>query len=79
MTPDDPSRLPEEFRPESLGGIGRLPVFSIVVGQLGPDLWVRDDPKHPQRHAFVEPARQMGFSTYQEALCATGPRWKEYR
>jgi hypothetical protein len=73
VTPDDPAKLPEEFRPESLGGLGRLPVFMIAAAQLGMDLRPRVDPKRPQVHAFVEPERSMLFDAYQSALCASSP------
>lgn len=36
VAPDDPMHLPEEFRPEALGGTGRLPVFSIEAGSSAP-------------------------------------------
>ena len=78
VTPDDPGRLPVEFRPEVLGGLGRLPVFSIRASQLGDSLGVRPDPRYPEQHAFVEPSLEMPFDRYQTELCETAPGWEEY-
>lgn len=77
VTPDDPAYLPEEFRPDSLGGIGRLPVFEISEDALGETLSVRPDPKRPTRHAFVEPRLPMSLQEYQCSLCATSPYWTQ--
>lgn len=74
-TPDDPRNLPREFRPESLGGSGRLPVFSIKVAKLDPALQARRDPKKPLKHAFVEPASGMLFSDYEALICQTAADW----
>jgi hypothetical protein len=76
-TPDDPRLLPEEFRPESLGGFGRLPVFSLDVAKLGHNLQLRRDPKRPRKHAFVEPASRMLFSDYEQRVYETAQDWKK--
>lgn len=77
VTPDDPSRLPPHFRPASLGGFGRLPVFGIKILHLGASLHYRPDPKKPRRHGFVEPSERMHLVDYQAALAATAPAWRQ--
>jgi hypothetical protein len=77
VTPDDPARLPPHARPPWLGGLGKLAIFRLEVAALPPSLGVRLDPKHPERHAFIEPATAMTLNEYQTALCSTGPFWCE--
>ena len=77
VTPDDPQKLPPQFRPEGLGGLGRLPVFSIRVLDFSVDLSIREDPKRPTYHAFVEPTERVLFASYQSALCASAPLWRK--
>lgn len=76
VTPDDPGYLPEEFRPDSLGGIGRLPVFEVSEDDFGEALAVRPDPRRPTRHAFVEPTLPTTLQEYQRLLCATSGHWR---
>jgi hypothetical protein len=71
VTPDDPAWLPPHVRPRWLGGVGKLPVFSLDFAVIGAPLRVRLDPNHPDRHAFVEPASMMTVDEYQAALCST--------
>lgn len=79
LTPDDPSRLPEEFRPESLpGGIGRMPIFEISPRDIGSSLQISADKHRPRMHAYVEPRRPMSLDNYQGYLCATAPNWRRY-
>ena len=78
VTPDDPARLPPHVRPRWLGGQGKLPAFFYLeFAALAPPLGVRLDPKHPERHAFVEPALMMTVDEYQAALCSTRGLWRE--
>ena len=77
VTPDDPARLPPHVRPQSLGGRGKLPVFELSAAAIGPPLGVRLDPKHPERHAFLEPLNELTIHEYQDALCSTRPSWRE--
>ncbi len=79
LTPDDPARLPVEFRPRALGGIGRLPVFAIDRGEIGSGLQVRADTFKPLIHAYLEPAYLMGFGAYQALLCKTSFCWRRYK
>jgi hypothetical protein len=75
VTPDDPKRLPPHYRPQNLGGLGRLPVFSISEQQLGQDLVYRPDPKKPTQHGFIEPGMMMKQTLYQNALAKTEKDW----
>jgi hypothetical protein len=77
VAPDDPARLPPHVRPQRLGGHGKLPVFELDCAVIPPLLGVRLDPKHPERHAFVEPVSTMTVNEYQAALCATRAYWSE--
>jgi hypothetical protein len=77
VTPDDPARLPPHVRPLWLGGQGKLPVFALDLAVIAAPLGVRLDPKHPERHAFVEPAMMMTVDEYQAALCSTRAFWSE--
>lgn len=54
-----------------------MPVFELEVARLEAPLGVRLDPKHPERHAFVEPVIVLTVSEYQASLCATSPLWRE--
>ena len=76
-TPDDPNALPPHVRPPSLGGRGKLPIFVVEAAALQSDLAVRRDPKHPLRHAFIEPSARMALSSLQEYLCGSRTHWKE--
>ncbi len=78
LTPDDPSGLPVEFRPKSLGGIGKLPIFAIGRDSIGRKLQVRIDTRNSRSHAYLEPAHLMNLATYQTTLCATSPYWRRY-
>ena len=77
VTPDDPARLPPHFRPASLGGFGKLPVFGVETTKLGDLLFYRPDLKKPTRHGYVEPRTVMAIAAYQVAIAATGPHWQE--
>ncbi|AGY60438.1 hypothetical protein [Gloeobacter kilaueensis] len=71
-----PEQLPEHRRPEALGGKSKYPAWEIKVQDLGPELKYRPDPKNSD-HGFVEPARQMDFAEYQNALEETRQKWKK--
>lgn len=79
VVPESPRFLPLHFRPESLGGVGRVPVFSIEQTGLGQALVFRPDRRKPERHGYVEPSVAMTVENYQLALCLTAPLWKEYQ
>jgi hypothetical protein len=72
----DPGFIPIEFRPESHGGVGRIPMFSIDPSLLGTQLSAVPDPGRPEAHVFIEPARTMPISDYQTALCKTAGSWR---
>lgn len=76
VTPDDPARLPAEFRPESLGGTSRFPLFSIASSALPEALSLTPDARSPRTHWFVEPARSMRSEEFQAILCGTRPNWR---
>lgn len=75
VAPDDPMNLPEHRRPTECGGVGTDPLFRIRRDSLGPDLQYRVDPTNPAKHGFIEPARAMTVSEYQQALAATRSEW----
>jgi hypothetical protein len=77
VTPDDPKLLPPHVRPQRFGGKGKLPVFELLIRDLGATLSFRPDPDRPERHGFVEPAKPMHLDEYQAALAASQPAWKE--
>lgn len=79
VTPENPLRLLEKtpwLLPTDLGGKGRYPLWSISEDELGPDLRFRPDPYDPDRHGFIEPARNMPFTKYQARIEALCTRWK---
>jgi hypothetical protein len=78
VTPDDPRHLPEEFLPESLGGLGRIPLYSVQGMQLRSEFAVRPDPQKPKTHAFVEPASPIPLEDFRAALCLSAPKWRRY-
>lgn len=78
VTPDDPRHLPEEFLPEALGGLGRIPLYSVEERQFGATLIVRADPRKPKAHGFVEPVSPMPLEDFRAALCSSAPKWRRY-
>ena len=76
VAPNDIMHLPVFRRPPEFGGTGKDPVWSIRAIDLGPDLRYRPDPDNPAGHGFIEPARRMRFSEYQDALHATSGTWR---
>jgi hypothetical protein len=79
VTPDDPAGLPPHFRPPHLGGFGALPLYCLSASDLGGHLAFRPDQKKPNRHGFIEPAREMMIGDYQLALAGTQPDWSEVK
>lgn len=75
-TPDDPGRLPPHVRPPSLGGRGKLPLYVLEVEGDGGGLAARRDPKHPHRHAFIEPTVSMALTALQALLCSGRDDWE---
>lgn len=75
VSPDDPRHLPPFRRPPEHGGTGRDPVFELDEQVLGSDLVYRPDPLDPERHGFIEPAREMAIDEFQLALAATQASW----
>jgi hypothetical protein len=77
VSPDDPMNLPYFRRPPGFGGTGRDPVWVIDLNDLGPDLFYRSDPFHPE-HGFIEPIQPMSLDDYQLALATTRNCWQEF-
>ncbi len=73
VAPDNPWHLLRHRRPQSLGGSGLDPVWSLETAELGPNLQFRQD---SPTHGVIEPLRAMTLQEYQEALSATRTRWK---
>jgi hypothetical protein len=70
---DDPRGLPRHRKPQSLGGEGRDPVFSLLVSAVGKALNVNVD--HPP-HALIEPASRCLLVDYESALAGTRQSWR---
>lgn len=75
VAPDCVMRLPKSRRPESLGGWGRDPVFSLQVSDLSSSLTLRRD-KHT--HALIEPSRCCLFEEFEQNLYNTQEKWMKY-
>jgi hypothetical protein len=79
--------LPHHLIPKRLrqlvpkaSGTGNFTVWKMgdgpfVASPVSPDLVLRPDPKDPDRHGFVEPARSMTLDEYLAALAATRDSW----
>lgn len=72
VTPDDPLHLPRHFRPRSLGGRGKRPVWLISSVHIVDPLVARQD---RPTHWLVEPSKPIALTTYGAALSATAPHW----
>lgn len=68
-----PKYLPKFLRPESLGGMSRLPVFKIVQADLSAFALIKK-----KKHVQVEPRSQMPLEQLLTMLCATRTSWKEH-
>jgi hypothetical protein len=73
VSPDDLMNLPYAKIPRSRGGRGADPVWSLELGDLGPDLLLRLD---RPTHGLVEPSRPMTLQSYVEALERTRSLWR---
>jgi hypothetical protein len=73
VVPDTPQLLQGHLRPESLGGTGTRPVWSITTGDLGAEVACV---LTSTIHAVVSPAISMPSHAYREALEATRMSWK---
>jgi hypothetical protein len=78
MPPID--NLPPHRRPPKHGGDdSRCEVYELETGDLPDELRERVDPHGPERHVFIEPAREMSFEAYQQALHSTRALWRPVR
>jgi len=67
-------------RPPKHGGADkRLEVYELETDRLPDKLQARADPFGPAVHAFIEPAYEMSFEEYQEALHSTSRLWSIVR
>jgi hypothetical protein len=72
--------LPPHRRPPKHGGDEeRYEVYELETDDLPDDLRERIDPHGPTRHVFIEPAREMSFEAYQQALHSTRALWRPVR
>lgn len=74
--------VPNHRRPRGLAGGSTGPsgdrIYSIEEAPIHlNDLSIRPDPARPDRHAFVEPARDVSLEIYESSLAATRPSWKQ--
>ena len=72
VTPDDPINLPRHFRPRSLGGRGKRPVWLVSSAHIIDPLAARED---GPTHWLIEPSSTMALAAYESGLVATAPRW----
>ncbi len=77
VAPDDPARLPPHLRPIRYGGACGLPLFRIHASSIGEMLVYVADPRRPERHGTIDPARTMHVDAYQTSLASTAPTWQE--
>lgn len=75
VTPDCVMRLPKSRRPQSLGGYGRDPVFSLQVSDLSSSLALRRD---KPTHVLIEPSRCCLFEEFEQNLYGTKEKWMKY-
>lgn len=78
VTPDDPARMNPLRRPRSLGGAGKDPLFVVDTDSIRASLTLRRDPRDPEVHGLVEPARVMPLGEYRDALSSTRPSWRPW-
>jgi hypothetical protein len=76
VSPDTPIHLHPARRPMKLGGWGKDPLFSITTDYLGDGLQFRPDPRAPDRHGLIEPARPMKLEEFQALLSRTQTLWE---
>lgn len=75
VSPRPPENLPRARRPVQLGGGGKDPVWELETDDLPDELVYRPDPNFPETHFFIEPAYQMTFEHYQQAIASTSVSW----
>jgi hypothetical protein len=78
VSPDDPMKIAEEFRPPTLDGSGDDPVWYLPIDKLGSGLQYRPDPEDPDAHGYIEPSETMTLEQYEEALVSTRDFWRLY-
>ena len=74
--------LPTHRRPRGMkhGSTGKPAdrVYAVSGDALaGHRLGARPDPHAPARHAFIEPTTVMPLTTYEDAVAATRPVWRQ--
>lgn len=79
VSPPPPENLPEHRRPEKYEGTGNDPVWEIDTDYLSRDLVYRPDPKDPDRHGFIEPAKPMHIENYKALLATSQASWQLFR
>jgi hypothetical protein len=71
------SNLPPHRRPpKHEGDDPSYEVYELETNDLPDELRARVDPRGPTRHVFIEPAWEMSFEEYQQALHATRSLWR---
>jgi hypothetical protein len=68
-----PKHLPRFLRPESLGGMSRLPVFQISEDRLSRFALVTK-----KKHVQVEPSQRVSLKQFLQDLCGTRRDWSKY-
>lgn len=77
VSPPPPGNLPRFRRPPEHGGTARnIKLYELDTDGLPSVLRARPDPEDPRRHAFIEPAHEMSFEEYEQALGETRGLWR---
>lgn len=77
VSPPPAENIPEYRRPPEHGGTAKkVRLFELETDELPGELRARPDPQDPERHVFIEPAREMSFDEYSRAIEGIRHLWR---
>ena len=79
VSPPPEENLPPSRLPRVLGGKGKDPLWRLETDDLPDELAYRPDPGAPDTHGFIEPAREISFADYLDAVHGTRADWRRLR